>query len=189
MASVMIPSCSLIASYTNAEDNSSICGRPTTILRPQICMVFSSGSIAYASSFLIFSAVLLPIKKLYSLRIALWIASSIERPPVWIRRLITVPPRESTDISVVSAPISTIRTPCASFTLMPRPRPAATGLSTRYTVFGFMAESWISMVKFRSCISVGSATKKSAPFSCPLIFSSSSFFRNACILLMLARLP
>ena len=57
-------------------------------------------------------------------------------PPNGINSLITNPPREIIEISVVSAPMSTIITPVGSFTSSPSPTASAIGFSHKRTLFG-----------------------------------------------------
>ena len=56
--------------------------------------------------------------------------SSSLLPPILTALLITIPPKERTEISVVSAPILTIIIPLDLVTSRPAPIASATGLST-----------------------------------------------------------
>ena len=119
-----------MALYITSEDISTLTGSPDNTLRPNPGANVSSTFTALPSSFLRPSAVLLPITRLYTFLTLLMIQSSNLLPPIFIDLLITIPPRESTDISVVSAPILTIMTPLDLVTSIPAPIASATGLST-----------------------------------------------------------
>ena len=75
--------------------------------------------------------------RLNSFLTAARIASSNFRPPVLIRRLSTMPPRDRMEISVVSKPTLTTSTPWEFFTSMSSPRPSATAFSTTMIFFAF----------------------------------------------------
>ena len=62
------------------------------------------------------------------------ILSSNLEPPILIVLLITIPPRDNTEISVVSAPMLTTMIPFDEVTSSPAPIASATGLSTTYTL-------------------------------------------------------
>ena len=101
----------------------------------------SSTFTALPSSFFNPSAVLLPITRLYTFLTLLIIQSSNLLPPIFIDLLITIPPSDKTDISVVSAPMFTIITPLDLVTSSPAPIASATGLSTIYIFLAFTFES------------------------------------------------
>ncbi len=117
-------------SYTVSEVTSISFGRPVTISRPYTFTDPSTWGTAQASFFLIPSAVLSPMYRLYFLFTVFLIASSSLLPPTGINLLNTIPPRERMEISVVSAPISTTMTPFAVMTSRPAPTASATGFST-----------------------------------------------------------
>ena len=67
--------------------------------------------------------------------------SSSLLPPILIDLLITIPPNDNTEISVVSAPILTIIIPLDLVTSRPAPIASATGLSTIYIFLALTFES------------------------------------------------
>jgi len=120
---------------------STLTGSPERTLRPNPGAKCSSALTALPSSFFKPSAVLLPITRLYTLRTLLIMLSSSLLPPILTDLLITIPPSERTEISVVSAPIFTIMIPLDFVTSSPAPMASATGLSTIYIFFALTFES------------------------------------------------
>ena len=118
--------------------------------------------------------------------------SSRRFPPKCKRSLSTSPPREITEISVVSAPISTTMIPVGSLTSRPSPTASAIGFSQSRTFFGFiLLLKNISKKAFfsTSVMSVGTATIYSAPWVFPLAFFSINSKIIVCILLKSAITP
>ena len=87
---------------------SMVLGNPSTRFLPLTFIVISSSN-AYTVPIRIFisSAILSPISMLCFFRMYLMIASSNLSPAILIERLVTMPPRDMTAISVVPPPIST----------------------------------------------------------------------------------
>ena len=77
------------------------------------------------------SAMRFPMMRLYFRRTYLMIASSNALPAVLIEREMAMPLKDSTPMSVVPPPMSTIKVPCGSSILTPAPIAAATGSSIR----------------------------------------------------------
>ena len=77
------------------------------------------------------SAEMTPIMRLWFLRKWLTTASSISSPAMRKEVALTMPAKESTAISVVPPPISTMREPRGSVTGKSQPTPAAMGSGIR----------------------------------------------------------
>ena len=82
---------------------------------------------------LISSADFSPIATSYSRRMCSWIAASRSKPPMRVEPPETTPPIETTAISVVPPPMSTIRFPIGSWIGSRAPIAAASGSSTSTT--------------------------------------------------------
>ena len=151
---------SIMHSYTAVDEISCDIGSPVTRSLPYTLTNCSSIGTALPSFILIYSAVFAPITRLYLLRTALIICSSSLFPPNLTARLMTIPPRLITEISVVSAPILTTMTPLALLTSTPEPTASATGLLIIIIFLAFILESLISSKNAlfsTSVISVGMA--------------------------------
>ncbi len=128
---------SLIASYTVCALISSSIGRPLTRSRPTMIMLSSLPGRPQPRHSFKDLAVFCPMTRLYVRLIWLMMDSSIRFPPKCKRSLNTRPPKEITEISVVSAPISTTITPVGSLTSKPSPTASAMGFSQSWTFLGF----------------------------------------------------
>ena len=129
---------SLMDSYTVWALISSSMGRPLTRSLPTTTMVSSLPGRPEPNVSFNVLAVFWPMTRLKVRLIWLMMDSSMRFPPKWRRSLNTRPPREITEISVVSAPMSTIMTPVGSFTSRPKPTASAMGFSQSRTFFGFV---------------------------------------------------
>ena len=128
---------SLMASYTTEEDTSISMGSPLTTSRPTITALCSSSSgRAQPRGSFKYMAVFCPITRLKFRFRWLIMDSSIRFPPNKRRSLSTSPPREITEISVVSAPIFTIINPVGELTSSSSPTASAMGFSQRSTLLG-----------------------------------------------------
>ena len=131
---------SLTAARTRLICISVCAGTPEVRSLPYTLFASSVPSSNTANSFLRRSAVLFPIRNSRFLLTRPAIAASSVSPPVFSSRFMTIPPRESTDNSVVPPPKLAIKIPVSFITSSPSPTASASPRSTILTDFAFASE-------------------------------------------------